>query len=69
MGWDNCRQRFPSVRSGIHHVATRLANSKLYKDKDLEGVLRTYNPIPGYPERVQVVMNTLGPATLELSVE
>jgi len=63
-GWDNCRQAFPTVREGIYFVAHRLANSKFYKEKDLEGKLRTYNPFPEYPGRVKLVMNALGPANL-----
>lgn len=58
-GWDSCRQAFPSIRDGIHIVASRLANSKLYKDKDLEGILRTYNQHPDYPARVQSVMRSI----------
>lgn len=60
-GWKNCRRRFPSVRAGIHIVAERLGNSKLYRDKDLNEILRTYNPEnPDYGERVKAVMDTLG---------
>ncbi len=43
-GWDSCRTAFPNVRHGIYHVASRLAESRLYRDKDLDGILRTYNP-------------------------
>jgi len=60
-GWDSCRRGFPSVREGIHTVASRLANSKLYKDKDLEGVLRTYNRRKAYGRTVLALMKTLGP--------
>ena len=58
-GWDSCREGFSSVREGIHFVAARLANSKLYKDKALDDKLSTYNPQPGYPGRVKAVMNSL----------
>jgi hypothetical protein len=61
-GWDSCQVSFPSVRSGIHYVASRLANSKLYKDKDLDGILRTYNPYESYPGRIKRIMRSLGPA-------
>jgi hypothetical protein len=61
-GWDSCRVRFPSVRNGIHHVADRLANSRLYRDKDVDGILRTYNPYASYPGRIKNIMRTLGPA-------
>lgn len=58
-GWDSCRERFPSVRAGIHHVAAQLANSRLYKNKNLDRKLRTYNPVPGYSRRVKAVMRAL----------
>ena len=61
-GWDSCRIAFPSVRDGIYHVASRLATSKLYKDKDLQGILQTYNPYATYPGRIIRIMETLGPA-------
>ena len=60
-GWDSCKVHFVSVRTGIHHVASRLANSKLYKDKDLDGILRTYNPYESYPGRIKRIMRSLGP--------
>lgn len=60
-GWDSCRQKFPSVRAGIHIVASRLANSSLYRDKSVDQILRTYNPtVVEYPARVKSVMNSIG---------
>jgi hypothetical protein len=59
-GWDSCRESFTSVREGIHFVAAQLANSKLYKDKNLDNKLSTYNPVPDYPRRVKQVMHALG---------
>jgi hypothetical protein len=59
-GWDSCRESFTSVREGIHFVAAQLANSKLYKDKNLDNKLSTYNPLPDYPRRVKAVMHALG---------
>lgn len=59
-GWDNCKQNFPSIRDGIHAVAERLANSRLYHDKNLDDLLRTYNPArPDYPRRVKSVMSQI----------
>ncbi|MEK7404440.1 MAG: hypothetical protein AAB225_04980 [Acidobacteriota bacterium] len=60
-GWDEGRTAFSSVREGIHTVASRLANSKLYKKKDLKALLRTYNPYPEYPARVESTMRRLSP--------
>ena len=63
-GWDSGRQGFPSVRAGIHTVASRLANSKLYKGKDLNGILRTYNRRKTYSSTVLALIKTLGPAEI-----
>ena len=61
-GWDSCQQSFSSVQEGIHFVASRLAKSKLYKNKNLDQKLATYNPQPEYLHRVKAVMRALGPA-------
>jgi len=61
-GWDSCNMRFDTLRDGIHHVAQRFAESKLYKDKDIDGILGTYNPYKSYPRRVKDVMRAMGPA-------
>ena len=59
-GWDSCRHRFPSVRAGIHIVASRLANSDLYRDKDVDELLKTYNPaVSTYATRVKAVMRSI----------
>jgi hypothetical protein len=64
MGWGSSRQRFSSVRAGIHHVAERLKNSSYYKNKGPEKLLRTYNPLPAYTSTVTRVMGLIGPASL-----
>jgi hypothetical protein len=61
-GWDSCREPFSSVQAGIHFVASKLAKSKLYKDKNVDQKLYTYNPQPEYAHRVKAVMRALGPA-------
>ncbi|MGH9674637.1 MAG: hypothetical protein ACRD44_15770 [Bryobacteraceae bacterium] len=61
LGWGNGRIDFPSEEAGIHRVAERLANSKLYRDKDLSGILRTYNSGQQYPRAIRTFMNSLGP--------
>ena len=58
-GWDGGRASYRSVRSGIHEVADRLANSKLYRNKDLDDMLRTYNPNANYPQAVKSVMRRI----------
>lgn len=60
-GWASARRGFTSVRGSIDWVASRLAHSKLYQDKDLDGILATYNPRAGYPARVKSVMNLIAP--------
>ncbi len=57
-GWDS-NQSFPSVRAGIHFVASKLAKSKLYRGKDVNEKLQVYNPLPGYVARVKAVMQAL----------
>jgi hypothetical protein len=63
-GWDNCDRWFATSREGIYHVAGRLANSQLYRNKSVAQVLRTYNPNPEYARVVLQVMNQLGPSDL-----
>lgn len=58
-GWDSCRTGFASVPAGIHFVASRLANSKLYKEKNLDQKLAVYNPNSDYPSRVKWLMERL----------
>jgi hypothetical protein len=59
LGWDSCRTYFPSVRAGIHSVANQLANSKLYKNKELGKKLRLYNQNAIYPVKVKWLMARL----------
>jgi len=68
-GWDSNRESFPSVRAGIHFVASKLAKSKLYRGKNLESKLQTYNPLPDYVARVKAVMRTLGPESQPVMAE
>ncbi|MGC8793029.1 MAG: hypothetical protein ACP5U2_06525 [Bryobacteraceae bacterium] len=58
-GWDSGRTEFASVPHAIHWVAWRLATSRLYADKDLGALLRTYNPRPRYPRVVNSIMTRL----------
>ena len=63
-GWDSCKQRFPSVRDGIHHVARQLAHSPVYRHKNLDRMLRAYNCAGNYPALVRRVMRNLAPDVL-----
>lgn len=60
LGWDSCRQSFKSLGSGIHYVAYQLGNSRAYRDKDVNGILRTH-PRLEYSRLVKSVMDALGP--------
>jgi len=61
LGWASCKEKFSSVRAGIHYVAAQLGKSNRYKDKDTDKKLQTYNPVPLYPEKVKAIMRTIGP--------
>jgi len=61
-GWDGGRAIYASFRAGIHDVAEHLENSKLYRDKDLDHVLQTYNPDEKYPGVVKSVMKRISPS-------
>lgn len=63
-GWDSCKRGFNSVPEGIHVVAERLSQSNLYRGKDLDSKLRTYNQNAEYPLKVKAVMRRLGPKDL-----
>ena len=53
---------FSSVRASIHGVAEHLATSKLYRDKDLDHMLRMYTPNVNYPGVVKSVMRRISPS-------
>lgn len=52
---------FPSIRAGLNLVAYKLGNSSLYKNRDVLGKLRLYNPDGRYPYRVISVMKRISP--------
>lgn len=66
-GWDSPLQTFASIPAGIHYVAAQLARSDMYRNKTLEGKLRTYNRNPDYPAKVKAVMQTMGPSDPRLA--
>ena len=59
-GWGSAKEKFSSVRAGIHYVAAQLGKSRRYKGKSLDGKLQLYNPLPEYSERVKAVMRAIG---------
>ena len=61
-GWDNGDSQFTSIRAGLEWVASRLGNSPIYRNRDVMGKLRLYNPDETYPGRVVSVMRRISPA-------
>jgi len=61
-GWDSGRAQFPSPVAGIHAVGYRLSHSDLYKDKELDKVLATYNSNVEYGRKVKSVMRRIAPS-------
>jgi hypothetical protein len=60
-GWDGGAQFFPSISSGIELVAAKLGHSPLYRNRDVVGKLRVYNPNESYVQQVLTVMNRISP--------
>lgn len=60
-GWNNGDTAFPSIRAGLHEVAFKLGKSPLYRNRDLVGKLRLYNPDESYVGTVLNVMNRISP--------
>jgi hypothetical protein len=60
-GWDSGKAEFPTPAAGIREVGYRLGNSSLYKDKDLDELLATYNSSADYGRRVKSVMQQIAP--------
>lgn len=61
-GWNNGHASFASIGAAIHQVARTLADGSAYKNKNLLALLRTYNPVQGYAEKVQRMMSQISPA-------
>ena len=61
-GWDSGRAQFRSPIAGIHAVGYHLAHSDLYKDKELDKLLATYNPNVEYGRKVKSVMRRIAPS-------
>jgi len=66
-GWGSCRIKFNSIDQAIETVAHTIGgnNPKMafhYKGKDIDGILKAYNPpsvVPDYSQKVQRVMKTI----------
>lgn len=56
LGWDSGNARFDSPGAAIRAVGYRLAHSDLYRNKDTDEILATYNPSAEYAATVKQVM-------------
>ena len=61
-GWDSGRAQFSSPAEGIEAVGYRLSHSVLYRDKDVDEILTTYNPNIEYAQKVKSVMRRIAPS-------
>ncbi len=68
-GWDQGLQSFPTIRAGLNLVAFKLGKSPLYRNRDVFGKLRLYNPDASYAYKVIDVMNRISPAADVTSAE
>jgi hypothetical protein len=59
LGWGSCKEKFSSVKAGIHYVAAQLGKSRRYKGRDIDSKLQIYNPVPDYSQKVKAVMRTI----------
>jgi len=60
-GWDSGRAQFDTPAASIHKVGYHLSHSQLYRDKDLDEVLATYNPNEEYAAKVKSIMRRISP--------
>jgi hypothetical protein len=61
-GWDSGRAQFATPAEGIYTVGYRLSHSDLYRDKDVDEILTTYNPNEEYAGKVKSVMQRIAPS-------
>jgi hypothetical protein len=61
-GWDSGRAWFSSPTASIHEVGYQLTHSGLYRDKDVDGILATYNPNTDYAVKVKSIMHQIAPS-------
>lgn len=61
-GWANGKSRFTSIGDAIHTVASALAHSKAYRDKDTSAKLHTYNHGLNYQAMVLDIMRQISPS-------
>jgi hypothetical protein len=60
-GWDSGKAQFSTPVEGIHTVGYRLSHSDLYRHKELDKILATYNSDADYGRKVKSVMRRIAP--------
>ena len=60
-GWNAGRTRFRSPADAIHVIGYNLSHSKMYRNKSLDAMLTTYNPVGEYAVKVKQVMRQISP--------
>jgi len=60
-GWDSGAAYFDSPEAGIYAVGYQLSHSSVYRWKDLDAILATYNPYGQYGAKVKSVMQQIAP--------
>lgn len=58
-GWDSGRAQFSSFADGIREVGYQLSHSALYRNKNTDGILATYNSNAEYAAKVKFVMRSI----------
>ncbi len=58
-GWDSGKARFDTPVQAIHRVGYRLSHSTLYRSKNVDTILASYNRNTDYPARVKSVMRRI----------
>jgi hypothetical protein len=61
-GWNSGQTGFETAVAGIHEVGRRLSRSRLYRKKNLDQLLATYNPTGDYALKVKDVMRRIAPS-------
>ncbi len=59
LGWNNGKTPFLSVAHGIQSVGRRLAISPIYRNKNIDQILASYNTDPNYAVAVKRVMRRM----------
>lgn len=60
-GWGSGEIRFSSPAAAIHEIGYRLTHSSLYRSKNIDQLLATYNPSSAYARKVKTVMQQIAP--------